>query len=60
MIANNKLKTILNQLDIIPNEIKFYFTSFKLGESTVGEIAKAAKMNRSSCYNTLGSLKQKN
>lgn len=59
MLSIDKLKSILIESGLTSNEVKFYLTSFALGESTLGALAKTAKMDRSSCYLAFESLKQK-
>lgn len=59
MLGIDKLKSILIELGLTSNEVKFYLTSFALGESTLGALAKTAKIDRSSCYLAFESLKQK-
>ncbi len=53
------IENTLKQLDLSPNEIKFFMTCFKTGTSTVNEIAKLAKIKRSSAYIIAESLLEK-
>ena len=42
--------TALSQLDCSPKEIKLYLASFKLGPAKIGDIAKKARLQRSTAY----------
>jgi len=48
--------TVLENLGFSPNEIKVYLTLNDAGSLKAGRIAKLAKIDRSSCYNSLKSL----
>jgi len=57
----NELKTIKNSLELLhatPNAIVFFLTNYRIGKASVGQIAKAAKMDRSSAYLAFESLKE--
>ncbi|MBN2052868.1 helix-turn-helix domain-containing protein [Candidatus Woesearchaeota archaeon] len=54
----NVEKTLEN-LGFSPNEIKVYLTLNDHGSCKAGKIAKLAKIDRSSCYNSLKSLMEK-
>ncbi|HBR80571.1 MAG: Transcriptional regulator, TrmB [Candidatus Uhrbacteria bacterium GW2011_GWE2_45_35] len=56
----NELKTIKNALELLrvsPNAISFFLTSYRIGRASVGQVAKASKMDRSSAYLAFESLK---
>lgn len=59
MIRNMKVEEVLENLGFTPNEIKVYLTLNDAGASKAGKIAKLAKIDRSSCYNSLKSLQEK-
>jgi len=44
------IKSALEQLRLSQNAITFFLTSYRLGRSSIGQIAKATKMDRSSAY----------
>lgn len=44
------ISSSLSLLGLSPKEIKFFLASFKLGPSSVGEIAREAKLERSTAY----------
>ena len=49
----NELKTIKEALELLgssKNAIDFYMVSFRLGKSSIGRVATAARMDRSSAY----------
>ncbi len=50
---------VLEKIGFSPNEIKVYLTLVDNGSSKAGKIAKLAKIDRSSCYNSLKSLIEK-
>ncbi|PIR47742.1 hypothetical protein COV06_01985 [Candidatus Uhrbacteria bacterium CG10_big_fil_rev_8_21_14_0_10_50_16] len=54
----NTIKTALQHLHASPNAISFFLTSYKLSRSSVGLIAKTAKMDRSSAYIAYEQLKE--
>ncbi len=54
-----KTETVLENLGFSPNEIKVYLMLNDHGSSKAGKIAKIAKIDRSSCYNSLKSLTEK-
>ena len=49
----------LEQLGLAPNEIKTYLALNDHGSCKAGKVAKLAKIERSSCYNSLRSLAEK-
>lgn len=52
-------ETALEKLGFSPNEIKVYLCLNDHGSQKAGKIAKIAKIDRSSCYNSLKSLLEK-
>jgi len=56
---NMKPEKVLEKLRFSPNEIKIYLALNDHGSNKAGRIAKIAKIDRSSCYNTLKSLIEK-
>jgi sugar-specific transcriptional regulator TrmB len=57
----NELKTIQSALEclhISSNAVMFFLTCYKLGRSSIGQVAKAAKMDRSSAYVAYDTLQQ--
>lgn len=50
---------VLENLGFSPNEIKVYLTLNEKGSKTAGKISKLAKIDRSSCYNSLKLLQEK-
>ena len=50
---------VLEKLGLSPNEIKVYLTLNDHGSTKAGKIAKLAKIDRSSCYNSLKLLIEK-
>ena len=50
---------VLEKLGFSPNEIKVYLVLNDHGSNRAGKISKIAKIDRSSCYNTLKSLTEK-
>ena len=56
---NNMLIDDLSDLDLSPEEAKVYLAILELGGGYVSIIAKKARVNRATCYNTLGNLVQK-
>ncbi|KYK26723.1 hypothetical protein AYK26_07230 [Euryarchaeota archaeon SM23-78] len=53
------IEKTLENLGFSPNEIKVYLTLNDHGSNKAGRIAKLAKIDRSSCYNSLKSLQEK-
>ncbi|MBW3015795.1 hypothetical protein KY330_05200 [Candidatus Woesearchaeota archaeon] len=53
------IEKVLENLGFSPNEIKVYLTLNDHGSSKAGKIAKIAKIDRSSCYNSLKTLQEK-
>jgi len=53
------IEKTLENLGFTPNEIKVYLTLNDYGSNKAGRIAKLAKIDRSSCYNSLKSLQEK-
>ena len=53
------IQKTLEKLGFSPNEIKVYLTLNDHGSTKAGKIAKLAKIDRSSCYNSLKSLLEK-
>ena len=49
----------MDKIGFSPNEIKIYLTLNDHGSTKAGKIAKLAKVDRSSCYNSLKSLLEK-
>jgi HTH-type transcriptional regulator, sugar sensing transcriptional regulator len=47
---DKSLQSTLSLLGLTPKETKFYLSSFKLGPSSVNEIARDAKLERSTAY----------
>jgi sugar-specific transcriptional regulator TrmB len=54
-----KIQQVLENLGFSPNEIKVYLALNDHGSSKAGKVSKIAKIDRSSCYNTLKSLIEK-
>jgi HTH-type transcriptional regulator, sugar sensing transcriptional regulator len=54
-----KIEKVLENLGFSPNEIKVYLTLNDHGSSKAGKVSKIAKIDRSSCYNSLKSLQEK-
>jgi HTH-type transcriptional regulator, sugar sensing transcriptional regulator len=54
-----KIESVLENLGFSPNEIKVYLALNDHGSSKAGKVSKIAKIDRSSCYNTLKSLIEK-
>jgi len=54
-----KVEQVLENLGFSPNEIKVYLILNDHGSTKAGKIAKLAKVDRSSCYNSLKSLTEK-
>jgi len=54
-----EVEKVLEKLGFSPNEIKVYLALNDHGSNKAGRIAKLAKIDRSSCYNTLKSLIEK-
>ena len=54
-----KIEKVLDNLGFSPNEIKIYLALNDHGSSKAGKIAKIAKIDRSSCYNSLQRLIEK-
>lgn len=54
-----KIERVLENLGFSPNEIKIYLALNDHGSSKAGAIAKIAKIDRSSCYNSLKHLIEK-
>ena len=50
---------VLEKIGFSPNEIKVYLTLNKEGSTPAGKISKLAKIDRSSCYNSLKALQEK-
>lgn len=53
------IEKTLENIGFSPNEIKVYLMLNDYGSSKAGKIAKIAKIDRSSCYNSLKSLTEK-
>lgn len=53
-----EIKTALSLLGLNKNAINFYLTSFRIGFSSVGNIAKLSKLDRSSAYLALNQLEE--
>jgi len=53
------IEKTLENIGFNPNEIKVYLTLNDHGSNKAGRIAKLAKIDRSSCYNSLKSLQEK-
>ena len=53
------INNVLEKLGFSPNEIKVYIVLNDHGSTKAGRIAKLAKIDRSSCYNSLKSLIEK-
>ncbi len=53
------VENVLENLGFSPNEIKVYLALNDHGSSKAGKIAKIAKIDRSSCYNSLKNLIEK-
>jgi HTH-type transcriptional regulator, sugar sensing transcriptional regulator len=58
MVASKIVRTLEN-IGFSPNEIKVYLTLNERGSTTAGRISKVAKIDRSSCYNSLKILQEK-
>jgi sugar-specific transcriptional regulator TrmB len=54
-----KVETVLENLGFSPNDIKVYLMLNDHGSSKAGKIAKIAKVDRSSCYQSLKRLTEK-
>ena len=54
-----QIEKVLENLGFSPNEIKVYLTLNDHGSTKAGRISKLAKIDRSSCYNSLKSLTEK-
>ncbi len=54
-----EIQKVLENLGFSSNEIKVYLTLNDHGSTKAGRIAKLAKLDRSSCYNSLSSLQEK-
>ncbi len=54
-----KVEQVLENLGFSPNEIKVYLTLNDHGSTKAGKISKLAKIDRSSCYNSLKILTEK-
>ncbi|MBT4446059.1 hypothetical protein HOA92_02500 [archaeon] len=54
-----KVEMVLENLGFSPNEIKVYLALNDQGTCKAGKVAKIAKIDRSSCYNSLKNLLQK-
>ena len=54
-----KIQSVLENLGFSPNEIQVYLALNDHGSTKAGKVAKVAKIDRSSCYNTLKSLIEK-
>lgn len=54
-----KAETALENIGLSPNEIKVYLALNDYGAKTAGRVAKIAKIDRSSCYNSLRQLQEK-
>ena len=50
MVELTTIKIALENLHASPNAITFFLTSYKLGRSSIGQIARVTKMDRSSAY----------
>lgn len=59
MNARKRPEEVLENLGFSPNEIKIYLALNDHGSKKAGDIAKLAKIDRSSCYNSLKSLTEK-
>lgn len=56
---NMQIDKVLEKIGFSPNEIKVYLTLNDHGSTKAGKISKLAKIDRSSCYNSLKSLLEK-
>lgn len=54
-----EIQKVLEKLGFSPNEIKVYLTLNDHGSLKAGKVSKLASIDRSSCYNSLKSLKEK-
>jgi HTH-type transcriptional regulator, sugar sensing transcriptional regulator len=54
-----KIESTLEKIGFSPNEIKVYLTLNRNGSTKAGRIAKLAKIDRSSAYNSLKTLQEK-
>lgn len=54
-----EISKVLEKLGFSPNEVKIYLTLNDYGSNKAGRVAKLAKIDRSSCYNSLKSLAEK-
>ncbi|MBT3304162.1 hypothetical protein HN592_04645 [Candidatus Woesearchaeota archaeon] len=54
-----QVEKVLENLGFSPNEIKVYLTLTDHGSNKAGKISKLAKIDRSSCYNSLKTLTEK-
>jgi sugar-specific transcriptional regulator TrmB len=59
MNSQLKIETVLEKLGFSPNEIKIYLKLNDNGPQKAGNLAKMAKIDRSSCYNSLKILLEK-
>src|SRR3989338_4557201 len=59
IMTKERIVKTLEKLGFSPNEIKVYLTLNDYGSLKAGRIAKLAKIDRSSCYNTLKLLLEK-
>ena len=53
----DSLKSALAELGLSKNEIQCYLTSYRVGKSSIGDIAQLLRMDRSSAYLAFGRLK---
>jgi len=58
-MAFQAIESVLEKMGFSPNEIKVYLTLNDYGSTKAGRVAKLAKIDRSSCYNSLKSLTEK-
>ena len=54
-----QIEKVLEKIGFSPNEIKVYLTLNDHGSTKAGKVAKQAKIDRSSCYNSLKLLTEK-
>jgi HTH-type transcriptional regulator, sugar sensing transcriptional regulator len=54
-----QIEKVLERLGFSPNEIKTYLVLNDHGSCKAGKVAKLAKIDRSSCYNSIKSLQEK-
>lgn len=50
MVELTSIKSSLEELRVSPNAVTFFLASYRLGRSSVGQVAKVTKMDRSSAY----------